>query len=101
MQTLHDFSVYYKIIMPFMYFDNSVTCKVTANRGEIGSLIEGKIFLQRVGTEVKSAHVCHIFHASRSMAAMSKDIYTSVFSCQVLHFQSGYECICSVHVTWA
>jgi hypothetical protein len=32
MQALHDFAVCYKIIMPFMYFDNSVTCKVTATR---------------------------------------------------------------------
>ena len=60
---------------------------------EIGSLTEGKRFLPRAEIEEKSAHVhrmSHIFHASRSMTAMSTNPYTSVFSCHALHFQSGY-----------
>jgi len=92
MQTLRDFAVYYKIIIPFMYFDNSVTCKVTASRGARDwQLNRG----EEIFTKSKDrSEICTcIFHAFRSMTATSTNLYTLVFSCHSMHSRSGYECI--------
>ena len=95
MQTLHDFAVYYKIIMPFLYFDNNVTCKVTANKGvRDWQLNRGEeIFTKSRDRGEICTCMSHIFHASRSMTALSTNLYTSVFSCHAMHSQSDYEYI--------
>ena len=75
-----------------MYFDNSVTCKVTTSRGvRDWQLNRGEeIFTTSRDRREICTCMSRIFHASRSMTIKSANLYTSVFSCHALHSQSGY-----------